>query len=233
VESGFIFPDGSINEDIPIRQNFSHHYDSYSGGGEVTLRTYGSLFGLRLEFFNPKYKAGISTGLRYTNYSSSITGSSSLNSEFFYLRYAFTEEEAKYARVKSISESNNFLGIPLEFRYFPIQTKYFGLFLKVGFEMGFLNLNHRTEIELQEADMEPYKNQILESVIRDTDKYYATVYSSIGTKVGKPDKLNFMFEAFLPSFYLTKNNFALMDEVSRYMGGVKFSLQFPVLNSKP
>jgi len=228
LESGFVFPNGSLNEDIPIRQNFSHHYDLSSRGGEVTLRSSGSLLGLRFEFFNPKYQAGISTGIRYTNYSSLIKGSSSSNAEFFYLRYVFIDDEAKYARVKSISETNNFIGIPIELRYIPLQTKYVGLILKTGFEISFLNISPKTTIELQETSMEQYESQIIDNVIRETDKYYSTLYSSIGVNVGKPDKPKFIFEVFLPSYYLTKNNFALMNEVNHYKGGVKFSIQFPI-----
>lgn len=226
IESGFMYPNGTIKESIAIRQNISSYYVNQSSNGFISSSTSGFILGLRWEYFNIKLKTGFSTGLRYTGYSSEISGSTSRNADFFYLRYSMLNSDTKFARVKSITEINNFISIPLEIRFIPFEFKGLGLFVKAGIEFSRFNLKKETDIVFPDTAMEVNQDIILSGMSASPNKIYSTLYGSIGLKVGKEGKPNFQFEVFLPSFFLTKNNFTLTD-VGNF-DGFKFSVQFPI-----
>jgi len=226
LESGFIYPGGSIKESLAIRQNISSYYVDQTSNGHISSETSGFILGLRWEYYNAKFKTGVSTGLRYTGYSSEITGFSSNNADFFYLRYSVQNTDTKFTRVKSIIETNNFISIPLEFRIVPIQFEWFGLFAKAGAEFSLLNLRKGTNIDFLDNSMDIHQADILNSIGMTTKKLYSTLYGSVGLKLGQQDKPNYIIEVFLPSFILTRNNFALIDV--DYFEGFKFSVQIPI-----
>lgn len=225
VESGIMYPKGTIKESIAIRQNISSYYVNQASNGQISSTIFGFILGLRWEYFNVKLKTGISTGLRYTGYICEISGFSSSNSDFFYLRYSMLNSDTKFARVKSISETNNFISIPLELRTIPIQYKGLGLFVKVGAEFSKFNLKKSTNIDFQDESMEIHQDIILNDISAATNKLYSTLYGSIGLKLGQENKPNYIFEVFLPSFFLTRNNFTLTNV--DHFEGFKFSVQFP------
>ncbi len=226
LESGFVYPAGTIKESIAIRQNISSYYVNQTSTGEISSETFGFNLGLRWEYFNLKYKSGISSGLRYTGYKSDITGFSSSNADFFYLRYSTLNSDTKFARVKNINDVSNYLSIPLEIRIVPLQYKKLGLFAKAGTEFSRFNLKKKTNIIFQDEDMNVHEDMILSYITEPTNKFYSTLYASVGLQIGNENKPNFLFEVFLPSYYLSKNNFALIDEGG--FEGFRFSLQFPL-----
>ncbi|MBN2350756.1 MAG: hypothetical protein JXJ22_18100 [Bacteroidales bacterium] len=230
VEFGAIYPDGKIRESISVRQNISSYYVDQVSNGSISSETYGVVLGLKWEYFNTRLKTGISTGVRYTGFRSEITGYSSDRANFFYLRYSMVNTDTKFARVKNISESNNFISIPLELRFIPFKFQNFGLFGKVGIEFSNFNLKKETDINFQEKTMESYQDEILDNIGISSNNFYSTLYGSVGFLLGKENKTNYIFEVFLPSLFLSRNNFALT-EVD-YYAGFKFSVQFQVKKPK-
>ncbi len=229
LESGFMYPHGKIRENIAVRQNISSYYVDQSSDGHVSSETYGVFFSLRYEYFIEKLNAGISTGLRYTGFQSTISGNSSDKADFFYLRYSMINTDTKFARVKDITETKGFISIPVELRFIPIQYKNVGLFAKAGIEFSILNPVKKTDIDFQEASMEAYQDEVLSNITVQPDNFYAAFYSSVGIAIGKKDKPHYIFEVFLPSPLLSKNNFALT-EVNSFTG-FKFSVQIPLKKS--
>lgn len=225
-ESGIMYPNGSIKENIAIRQNISSYYVSQYSNGLISAASSGFYVGMRWEYFSVKYKSGISTGLRYTGYTSEISGYSSNSADFYYLRYSMEDTDTKFARIKSILETNSFISIPLEIRAVPFKYKKFELQAKVGAEISILNMNKSSDIDFSDNDMEIHQDLILNSIGTVTNKFYSTAYASIGLKYGIEDKPNFVFELFLPSVFLSTDNFVL-SEVD-YFDGFKLSLQFPI-----
>jgi hypothetical protein len=226
IEGGFSYPSGTIKESIAIRQNLSSYFVNQSSNGEISSETSEFAYGIRWEFFNNKYKSGVSSGLRYTRFNTDISGYSSSNADFFYLRYSELNSDTKFARVKSLSEVNNFISIPLEIRAVPVQIKGLGLFAKAGAEFSLFNIKKSTHITFQDDGMNAQENVILDKIGLSTNKFCSTLYASVGLKLGKVNKPNYMFEIFLPSVFLTKNNFSLTNV--DYFDGFKFSVQFPV-----
>lgn len=226
LESGFVYPTTRIKESIAIRQNISSYFVNQSTKGEISSNTSGFLLGLRLEYFNVKLKTGISTGLKYSGYQSEISGYSSSNADFFYLRYSMLDSDTKFARIKSLNETNKFLSIPLEFRYVPINVKGFGLFVKAGADFCILKLENNTDINFQDKSMEVNEGEILDNIGTSGKTSFSSIYGSVGMKFGYENKPNYTFEVLLPSKFLTSNNFTLFDVDNFY--GFKFSVQFPV-----
>ncbi len=226
LEAGIMNPDGKIKDNIAVRQNISSYYVDQVSDGNITSDTYGVLMGLRWEFFNRDLNAGISAGLRYTQFRTELTGYSSSRANFFYLRYSMLNTDTKFARVKKITEVNNFISIPLEVRYIPIDFSNFKIFIKAGAEIAGYNLAKETDIAFQEKSMESYQDEILNSMGSTSKNFYSTLYASVGCALGEENKANYIFEIFLPSLFLGSNNFALTE--ADYFDGFKFSIQFPL-----
>jgi hypothetical protein len=228
VEAGFLYPEGSIKESIPIRQNLSYYYVDQYSDGYVSSETYGFVFGLRYEYYLPKLKSGISAGLRYYGLQTEISGYSSASSEFFFLRYSIDDSDTRFARVSSLAESNYLITVPLEVRVVPFQYKNLAFFAKAGIEYSIISLRQKTDITFRDDNMNAYKDEVLGNISGSANKNFSTFYSSVGFKLGKEGRPNYMFEVLLPSFFLTGNNFSLID--ADYFSGFRLSVQFQVNN---
>lgn len=226
IESGFLYPGGTIKESIAIRQNISSFYVDQYSRGYIFSETSGFIFGIRWEYFNNKFKTGVSTGLRYSGFKTEIFGFSSSVSDFFYLRYTIQDSDTKFARVNSITETKSFISLPLELRTMPFEIKKLGFFVRAGVEFSLMNLGKSTSIEFKEKSMNLYHDEILNNIGTNTNKFYSSLYASAGMKFGKAGRPTYIFEVYFPSLILTKNNFVL-SEID-YFEGFKLSVQLPV-----
>ncbi len=208
-----------------MRQNISSYYVDQYSSGYVSSYTEAFFVSARWEQFYNKLKTGISVGLRYTGYKGEITGYSSMNADFFYLRYSMQDSDTKFARVKSIDESNSFVSIPIEIRFVPYHYKDLGFFAKVGSDFSILSFNQSTKITFQESSMSEYHDEIVSNITKETSSFYSTFYTTVGMQYGKENRPRYVFEVLLPSFFLTTNNFTLtnLDTFS----GIIFSIQIP------
>ena len=227
IEGGALYPEGQIRENIAIRQNVSSYYIYQSSRGYITSETYGPTFGLRWEFFNPDLKLGISSGLRYTGFKTEISGSTSVNADYFYLRYYSMGSETRFARMKSISETSQYLIVPLEVSYSLFEFKDFGLFAKGGAEFSLFNLRHDTDVEFQEESMDTNSGKVLESFGEPSKNFFAGAYASAGINYSSPNGLVYQAEFFFPSLFLSKDNFVLT-EIDNY-SGFRLSVIIPLL----
>ena len=230
IETGWIFPAGTIRESVSIRQDISYYYDGYFSSGYVFSETSGLVLGVRYEYFFPGLKSGISTGLRYTGLNTQIGGFSSSKADFFYLRYSMQGSETKFARVKALTEDNYRLSVPLEIRFIPFQYKSLSIYANAGIEYSMISLKKGADIRFENKAMEVNKNAILGNITVPTNKNYSVIYSAIGIKLGKEGKPNYMLDILLPSLFLTKDIFSLVDV--EYFEGFKLSVQFPFMNNK-
>lgn len=228
IETGCVYPNGTIKESIAIRQNISSYYANEYSNGYVSATNAGFTFGLRWEYFYTKYKVGFSTGLRYTSYNSEISGYTASNADFFYLRYSTMNSDTKFARLKSITEFNNYISIPVEVMYVPFNYKILSLFVKGGADFSILNIEKDTDIIFQDNAMEVNQDLILSSISEASNKFHSTLYATIGLSLGKVGRANYMFELFLPSLFLSNNNFTLT-KVNTF-DGFKLSVKIPIKN---
>jgi hypothetical protein len=229
-EGGMIYPKGEIKESLSIRQNISYYYVNQYSSGYVSSETSGMLFGVRYGYYFPRFRSGISTGVRFTGLDTEISGYTSDISDFFYLRYSMQDSDTKFARVKSMAESNYFITVPLELIVVPTTYKNVSIYAKAGVEYSVLNVKSAADIEFQDELMDSYEEEILGALSGSANRHYSTFYSAIGLKFGQEDRPNFLLEIYLPSFFLTENNFELIDV--DYYQGFKLSIQFPVNYNK-
>lgn len=226
LEGGMIYPEGEIKEGVSIRQNISYYYVNQYSDGYVSSETSGLVFGVRYGYYFPRFKSGISAGVRFTGLDTEISGYTSDISDFFYLRYSMQDSDTKFARVKSMSESNYFLSVPLEAYIVPITYRNLSVYAKAGFEYSIVNLKSGSDIMFRDAEMDPYREEILGSISGAVNSRFSTLYGAVGMKLGREDMPNLLFEVFLPSLILTKDNFALIDV--DYFEGFRLAMQIPL-----
>jgi hypothetical protein len=226
-ESGFTFPNGSISEGLAVRQNISSYYAEQSSQGQISATTTGFNAGFRYELFHPGKRLGISAGLRFSTYTTAITGYSSQNADFFYLRYSSEGVDTKFARVKSITESNKHVGIPLEFKYIPFGFKDVHYYLKAGVEPRY-RFRNQIGIEFHDPAMDAYQEDVVAGFSTIISTFTTVVYPAIGIQIGDRNAQGVNIEVLLPSFYLTDENFSLIE--TRRFSGFRVSYQFPVGN---
>jgi hypothetical protein len=230
LEGGMIYPEGNIRENIAIRQNISSFYVEQVTSGHIYSEISGLRLGVRWELYQPEWKTGFSAGIRFSHFSSEISGYSSSRADFFYLRYSMVDSDTKFARVKNIYEYNNYFSLPLEFRWVPVEYNNIHLYARVGAELGGLNFLKETDIEFQEESMEEYEADIVDQIDLTRSSLFSTVYGSIGISYQRENRTGYLIELFLPSPFLTHDNFVLT-EVD-YFSGFRCSVQFPLNTQK-
>jgi len=230
-EAGFIYPQGTIKESLSIRQNLSYYYVNQQSDGFISSSISGMLLGARYEYYLPKIWSGISTGVRFIGINTEINGYASGNSDFFYLRYSMQETDTKFARVKSLTENNYLLSVPLEIRVFPLRYRKISFFAMAGVEYSVICFKKAADISFREEGMNVNKDVILGRISSPVNRNFSTFYSSVGMKLGKEEnKVNFIIEVMLPSLLLSKNNFYFIDV--DYIEGFRLSVQLPLNNNK-
>lgn len=208
--AGFFFPSSEIRDHFAVRQDINAFYDNDQSGGMLGSFTYGSSTGLSVELSFPKAGIGLSTGVRYSIVRSKVSGSVNNSSDFLYLRYGDSSEETRFARIRSMDETNSFLLIPFEVRYNLVQQQYFSLFARLGAEIGFIRLSHETSIDFHNPEMAPFEEEVLKSVEIPTDNFFSTAYASFGAEFSRNGKTGYIFEVTIPGTLLSNNNFNLV-----------------------
>lgn len=228
-EAGFHFPVHQVKDHIAIRQNINALYDDQLGS-MLQASTIGLSSGCKAELANDRFKSGISLGLRYTSYKTRISGSVAASSDFLYLRYGQGENETKYARIRSLSERNDYIGLPVEIRYSLLHYQDFRFTVRIGMEIGISRTFQENEIDFHNKDMKPNAAEVLQSVIVPTKALNTNTYALLGAEYGKQGKTGLAFEVFLPGNFSSNNHFVLSEGRSFY--GMKFSVIVPITEIK-
>ncbi len=227
LEAGFSFPSGSISENLAIRQNISSYYVYQSSQGTVYCDLSSFNTALKWGTYNPGLKLGFAAGVRYSSFTTHISGYTSSNANFFYIRYSTSGTDTKFARVKSITESSKLIGIPIEVTYVPFSSTFMQFFLKGGIEPASYRISHLTDIEFENPDMEGVEEEVAATFGTPVSTFCSTFYTSLGFTIAGETKPGFTFEWVLPSVFISQKNFNLAD-VNRMHTGIRASIHFPV-----
>lgn len=212
-----------LNENWPIRQDVSYYYN-YGNNARVNIMARLNYFGVSPEFFFLNNKLSVASGLRFTNLYSDITKPEYDNSEYFFLRIKSDGSNTDYARVRTIKENVNFLGVPLEIKYIPFDFDFISFYVKLSGELAY-KINSATDIVFKEPEMEQYQSAVLSDLNVKTNPLYASIYASIGSTVRFSEKLFCSLDVFFPSFYTTEKNSGLVNITN--ISGVQISLTVP------
>jgi hypothetical protein len=124
---------------------------------------------------------GFLTGLRFTHLNSRIIKSGFPNFLYFLLRQTGTTTE--YLKVKELNEISNYLGIPLEVRFFPYKQRRFRLYFMAGGELSY-QLTTKTNVLFDDKTMEIYQSSA-EEIVGKSSTWYAAFYARAGFILGK------------------------------------------------
>lgn len=202
-------------------------YDNVTFGPDYVTDEIRSL--LHADFLCVKFeyrvlnrKLGIAGGLRYTRVVSSIGRPSyfSDSPEYFYLQYAQDGTNTEYAKVREIIQRSGYAGIPLEFRIYPYEPRRVNLYFMAGGSFNF-NVLNRTEIVFYKEEMEPYEEEVSES-IEDPYPFYASLHLGAGLQIGRPGKPGFNLEICVPAGMITTGETGFVDPDT----GIGFRLMF-------
>ena len=213
---------GDLSENWSIRQDISPYSDYNSYSSSVNNASSISYFGIKPELTFNNDRLTVSSGLRFSQLESNLSGG--INDEYFFLRYQSNATNTEYARVNSLTEKVNYLSVPLELRFVPIQISNFGFYAKIGTEIG-LKLFSKRAIEFTTAAMKPYEEEILNTNPVTANSMYSTFYGAIGVRWESLKGKNVNLEWILPSRFLTKNNLTLI--TPEMYSGFQLSIQFP------
>lgn len=214
---------GELNENWSVRQDVNPYSDYYNYSSSVNNLSSLAYFGFKpeLSFFNKRLSTF--SGLRFTQLDSYLGGG--IDGNYFFLRYKDDASGTEYARVNKLTEKVNYLSVPFELRFVPVQISNFGFYLKVGTEIG-LKLSSKRTIEFTSTSMEPYEDEVLNSNQSTTNNLYSTFYSAIGVRWESIKGANVNIEILLPSKISTKNNLTLI--TPDFYSGFQFSVAFPI-----
>lgn len=228
IESGMTFYENKMSNTENIRGGSPSYGYGYSTNS-ITSICQNFFIGVKAEILSMNDRFGLSAGLRYSRINSSAgkpdywTG----NTNYFYWLYRQDGVNTDYLRVREINQASDYLGIPIEFRYFTgIRPKPVRLFLKAGSELNLL-LNSKKDVLFKDEAMNLYKSDI-ESKINDPDPFYATIYFGGGIRIGKELKPSVSLEACIASCFLSKGTFGLVDP--EFGGGFQINVQIPLIS---
>jgi hypothetical protein len=97
-------------------------------------------------------------------------------------------------------------------------------------EYSVVNVKSRSNIQFRDEEMDPFEEEILGNITGAVNQRYSTLYWAAGIQLGRTDRPNLLFEVFLPSLFLTKDNFALIDV--DYYEGFRLAVQLPLPNNR-
>jgi len=227
-ETGLNFVSGNLNSNWKVRQDVGNYDYGYGHSNSISSEMTISSVGIKpgMSFF--QNKVGVYTGLRYTQMNSTLSKNSSVDGAFFYLSDKSSTVNTEYYKVRHITEDNDYLGIPLEIIVLPFKNDYLDLYLKVGGELNF-KFHTSREIEFANIAMKPYQQMLLDNAKVTPNSIYSSVYSAVGVRMGKKNRVKYDLELVLPSYILTKNNSSLV--IPEFYSGIKFAVQIPIKKS--
>jgi hypothetical protein len=228
IESGMTFFDSKMSNMDNIRGDIPSYGNGYSATS-ITSLCQKFFIGIKAEILSMNDRFGLSAGLRYSRINSSAgkpdywTG----NSNYFYWLYKQDGVNTDYLRVREINQASDYLGIPIEFRYYTgIRPKPVRLFLKAGSEFNLL-LHSEKNVQFKDESMNLYESDIV-SKINDPDPFFATIYFGGGIRIGKELKPSLSLEACLGNFVLGSRTFGLVDP--KFGGGFQLNIQIPLIS---
>ena len=218
----------SLNEKWKIRQDVGSGYNGYnSSASSVATNMYVSHFAVKPEIRLFDDKLAFSSGLRFSNILSDVStwGSQMDNAGYFYLRYNTSEFNTEYAKVRTMDESTNYLGIPIEVKLIPFSFWRMDFYLKTGVEFNFL-LSSKTKIEFVNNAMNEFESSLIDNVGVKVNNLYSTWSTALGVTLGNKNRLQYNIEFLMPSFFITNNNSTLVN--TEMFTGIRCSIQFPI-----
>lgn len=185
--------------------------------------------GAKVETRSINTKFGLSGGLRYTRFRSSLGKDTYYDTptDFFYYRFRDEIAFSEYSKIRSFTQNAAYISIPVELRYFPFIQRNFRVYFKTAGELGFL-INHKFIVDFYNDEMNTVEEEVTGD-FSDPSSFFSSLYFSGGIQIGRDGKPGLNLEVCFPYFFLTGHVSGLV--IPEYGGGFHLSFQYP-LNSK-
>lgn len=226
IDAGVNFISGQMTDMSFIRSEVPSMYDPYSRSS-VSSRTNRYYTGVKYEVLSLTDRMGFLVGFRYSHISSVIGKSDywSDHDNYFYWLYQNQGTNTDYLKVESIDQQDDYLGVPLEMRYYVAKRPHkFHVFAKLGADFNWL-LNSKTSIGFNNKAMNIHESELLE-MLHDPKPFYTAMYFGGGIKIGGDNKPSVSLEATMPYLFLTNKSLGITDP--SFGGGFQVNFQIPL-----
>lgn len=219
-----------IGNEITKMDNIRGDVSGYSGGysiNNLTSLSYRSFIGVKPEIFSLNDKIGFMAGLRLSRITNSVGKNNywSNSTNYFYWLYSQSGTNTEYLKVREINQKSDYIGIPIEVRYFPSKRpRLFRVFFKLGAEINYC-LQTQTDVVFFDNEMNPYQNGLIAKVGK-PKVFNASVYGAGGVRIGRESGLSASIEICLPYFPITHESTGLVNPISG--GGFQINFQIPL-----
>jgi hypothetical protein len=213
-----------IRGDIDANPYDNPYYETDYVADQIRSLLHTSYAGLKFEYRILNNKLGISGGLRYTWYVSSIGKPAYWTDtpEYFFVQYGQDGTNTEYAKVKEITQRSGYLGVPVELRFYPFRQRSLNVYFKAGASFNY-NITDKTNIVFYNDDMAPYEDEV-SRIIEDPCTFYASLYLGVGLQIVRAAKPGINIEFNIPVGIETPGDPGFVDPQS----GVGFQLMFRI-----
>jgi hypothetical protein len=226
IEGGMRFMESEISNMNYIRGNMPSYYQGYSTNS-LTSFSYSSFAGIKYEIFSLSDRLGLQAGIRFSSMKSSIGRNSywTDNINYFYWLYQQDGINTDYLRVKEINQKSDYIGIPIEIRYFTARRpRLFQIYFKLGIEMNLL-LKSGTDIVFHDPGMNSYEDDLI-AMLKKPDRLNSALYGGAGFKFGRDQKPSVSIEMCMPYLFLNSGAYGLLHPL--FGGGFQLNFQIPI-----
>jgi len=183
--------------------------------------------GLKYEAVFLKNRLGVSTGIRFYQFSSTLNHHRDY--DFFIWMLNQEETASDYVTIRSINQKSHSVGLPLEIRFFPAKSdRFFKQYIKIGGAMNY-RMTTKNAIDFYKPEMSKYDGQVSGKIVNPCT-FSGFVFPAIGFRWGKNNQPWFNAEFQFPGFIIAERPHAF---VHPDVGvGFQFSVLFPLNKTK-
>ena len=213
VDKPYIRKDMVYSASGDYNPSITSHYNMAFGGMKLELKS-----------SNEKWKFG--SGLRFIQTSSDISKAN--EPDYFYFLYRQDASTIDYLKVKRLSQTTNYLGVPLDVKFFPFpRMKTFKIYFTAGTQLGY-KLSSKTSVVFPDPNMNPYTSEV-QSIVEKPNNFIATVHGGAGFEFNKLSWPIVSLGLIFPSIFLS-NHTQLTNPVTGV--GFQLSIQLPLKKMK-
>ena len=193
----------------------------------LTCISFRGTTGIKYETLLLSDRISLGTGIRFSQFVQN-TGKWELISDgvnYFYFLYAQDEHNTYYTRLKSIMQTSSYLGVPVEFSFFPLETSHlFRFYMKMGAEIDF-RLSTHTKIHFMNEGLPSFESQVA-AQISSPSVIGFSLYNCVGIRAGVDGKPTFSMELLVPLLNTNPGSSGLLK--NGFGGGFQFNYHIPI-----
>ena len=217
---------GGINVPERVRASKSvYEYNDFYYGSPKANQSITTLYGgVNYETYFNNDRLGFSAGLRFSQFTSEISAGWNQN----YLVWLFRQDETytDFLTIRSITQNNNYLGVPLSLRYILPRKRdsFFTQYFKLGTAINYC-LSTNNSILFFDASMSRHEDAVSEQIGK-PNPLNALIYPAYGFKFGRMKNVWVNLEFIFPGFIIGNNAHPF---VKTNVGmGIQLAVQIPL-----